>query len=126
MLTNITDTLNTSIPDIKKSDVITLATLFDEYKDSNPSIDMVILFGSIAEGYCTEDSDIDIVIVGKNIRKHMDKITPMLIEFYKRTPHNIDILYADSIEQMQEYSSRCIVFLDVLKEGKIIWQDSQQ
>jgi len=122
MLQNISGLLDSEISEVKRNDVRTLVSLFDKYKDVNPVVSSVVLFGSVATGDCNENSDIDIVVVGKDINKYMNKLAPMLTEFYHSADSTVDILYADSFEQMQETSRSHIVFLNVIEEGKIIWQ----
>jgi predicted nucleotidyltransferase len=122
MLENI---LSTTIADVKRTDVTTLVSMFEKYKSVNPVVDAVVLFGSAVTQDCTDESDLDIVIIGKGVRKNIEKFSVMLTEFYRYVDTEVDILYADSVTEIQEMSHKHPVYIDVLKEGKIIWQDNQ-
>jgi|SRR3989344_1895731 len=54
------------------------SSLVEYLKENIPNISSIVLFGSAAKGEDTEDSDIDLVVIGKEIYPNLKKIENIL------------------------------------------------
>ena len=84
----------------------------------------VVVFGSLAKGKYTIDSDIDLLVVANNIsdkrnRRHQE-IVSIKSKIYK-IGLTFDILLLNSNECISNFRNHNPLFLDIAEEGIIIW-----
>ncbi|GAA5818828.1 MAG: nucleotidyltransferase domain-containing protein [Methanobrevibacter sp. CfCl-M3] len=81
-------------------------------------IDKIILFGSVARGEDTEDSDIDIIILTTDEDKIEDEVYTKVMDFLISTKEYISakIISLDDFNKFKDFP----FFVNVKKEGAII------
>lgn len=90
-------------------------------------IDAIILFGSALEERCTDDSDIDIVIVSKYTVTQLEKLKSFndFINsiFGDEYIQEYDILYMKSLSEIKEKSKQALsIYSEINKKGTIIYK----
>lgn len=82
----------------------------------DPSVRLVLLFGSLARGDARDHSDIDLIVVKETEKRFLDRLD----EFYDDAREAMDVLVytPQEFEQMKE---RPFVKM-ALKEGKILYE----
>ena len=82
----------------------------------DPSVRLVLLFGSLARGDASDHSDIDLIVVKETEKRFLDRLD----EFYDDAREAMDVLVytPQEFEQMKErpFVKRA------LKEGKILYE----
>src|SRR3990167_1423929 len=83
----------------------------------NKYIGAIVLFGSVARGEATRDSDVDLLIVIKNEKKHERSVSDTMLKIEKK--HKIDIQYVTTDKNFDKINRQ---FLDtILREGIVIF-----
>ena len=78
---------------LSSNNIAKINSVFNQYKDINE----VLIFGSRAKGNYRDNSDIDLVIKGKNINlSTLQEIENKLEELY--IPNSIDLIVYDNID----------------------------
>ena len=79
---------------------------------------LAVLYGSLASGKHTPESDVDVLIVGKQEakRKLLDEFSEVYLKFF--IP--ISLLYY-TLEQFKKVNFHTFI-KEVLREGKILWK----
>ncbi len=83
---------------------------------ADPSVRMVLLFGSLARGDPREHSDIDLIVVKETKERFLDRLD----EFYDDAREAMDILVYTP-QEFEEMKQRPFV-RRALKEGKILYE----
>ena len=85
--------------------------------EGNKYIGAIVLFGSVARGEATRDSDVDLLIVIKNEKKHERSVSDTMLKIEKK--HKIDIQYVTTDKNFDKINRQ---FLDtILREGIVIF-----
>jgi len=92
------------------------------FQERGLSLDKIVIFGSLARGKQSQDSDIDIIIVSKDFRKksifeRVDLIAGIGRELVRRTKKPYDILFYSDQEWEKGNS---LVINAAKKEGHIL------
>jgi predicted nucleotidyltransferase len=89
-------------------------------------ISSIILFGSVAEGQNTEQSDIDLVIISNLTVKQLSN-TKSYREFLNKLyefdiSQEYDILYFKSLEEIQSKKESVPICEEIINKGKVIYK----
>ena len=80
-----------------------------------------ILFGSQANGYRTEDSDIDLLVVAENLQPKLHRRKKEMIAIKHSLPVKpLDLLLLTPDEVVSNFSNHNPLFLDIAEDGIII------
>lgn len=82
----------------------------------DPSMRLVLLFGSLARGDAREHSDIDLIVVKETEKRFLDRLD----EFYNDAREAMDVLVYTP-QEFEEMKERPFV-KRALKEGKILYE----
>lgn len=82
----------------------------------DPSVRLVLLFGSLARGDARDHSDIDLIIVKETEKRFLDRLD----EFYDDAREAMDVLVYTP-QEFEEMKERPFVKW-ALKEGKILYE----
>ncbi|MGA9099997.1 MAG: nucleotidyltransferase domain-containing protein [Methanotrichaceae archaeon] len=82
----------------------------------DPSVRLVLLFGSLARGDASENSDIDLIVVKETEKRFLDRLD----EFYDDAREAMDILVYTP--QEFEYMKVRPFVKRALQEGKILYE----
>lgn len=83
---------------------------------SDPSVRLVLLFGSLARGDARDHSDIDLIVVKETEKRFLDRLD----EFYDDAREAMDVLVYTP-QEFEEMKERPFVKM-ALKEGKILYE----
>lgn len=83
---------------------------------SDPSVRLVLLFGSLARGDARDHSDIDLIVVKETEKRFLDRLD----EFYDDAREAMDVLVYTP-QEFEEMKERPFV-KRALKEGKILYE----
>jgi predicted nucleotidyltransferase len=80
-----------------------------------------VLFGSVAKGSHTRDSDIDLLVVAENINPRLHRRKKEIIELKHSFPgKTMDILLLSPKEVISNFTNHNPLFLDIAEDGIII------
>ncbi len=82
----------------------------------DPSVRLVLLFGSLARGDARDHSDIDLIVVKETEKRFLDRLD----EFYDDAREAMDILVYTP-QEFEDMKERPFV-KKALKEGKILYE----
>jgi predicted nucleotidyltransferase len=82
----------------------------------DPSVHLVLLFGSLARGDARDHSDIDLIVVKETEKRFLDRLD----EFYDDAREAMDVLVYTP-QEFEEMKERPFV-KRALKEGKILYE----
>jgi len=82
----------------------------------DPSVRLVLLFGSLARGDARDHSDIDLIVVKETEKRFLDRLD----EFYDDAREAMDVLVYTP-QEFEEMRERPFV-KRALKEGKILYE----
>ncbi len=82
----------------------------------DPSVRLVLLFGSLARGDARDHSDIDLIVVKETEKRLLDRLD----EFYDDAREAMDVLVYTP-QEFEEMKERPFV-KRALKEGKILYE----
>lgn len=86
----------------------------------------IILFGSVIESRCTEDSDVDMLVISDTSRSRLYKDKDYR-EFLKRLHDRddyeqmYDVICVHGMEELYQYQDTSSLFRDVLDRGKTLY-----
>jgi predicted nucleotidyltransferase len=83
---------------------------------SDPSVRLVLLFGSLARGDARDHSDIDLIVVKETEKRFLDRLD----EFYDDAREAMDVLVYTP-QEFEEMKQRPFVKM-ALKEGRILYE----
>jgi predicted nucleotidyltransferase len=83
---------------------------------NDPSVHLVLLFGSLARGDARDHSDIDLIVVKETEKRFLDRLD----EFYDDAREAMDVLVYTP-QEFEEMKERPFV-KRALKEGKILYE----
>lgn len=85
------------------------------------SVISIILYGSVARGTQSKDSDVDIAVIVKNYSKEMhDQMTDMLVDLELKYDKVLSVLLIDYIK-FTEWENVMPFYKNVKKEGIVLW-----
>lgn len=84
--------------------------------EKDPSVRLVLLFGSLARGDARDHSDIDMIVVKETEKRFLDRLD----EFYDDAREAMDVLVYTP-QEFEEMKERPFV-KRALKEGKILYE----
>jgi len=79
----------------------------------------VILFGSYAEGYATEDSDVDLLVIADFKGRSCDQSVAVRMQFHPTFPMDLLVRTPDMIEKRLSMQDPFIG--RILSEGKVLY-----
>src|SRR3989339_692722 len=82
--------------------------------------EQVILFGSYAHGMATEDSDVDLLVIGPFKGRHVDKSVEIRMKLHPKFP--VDILIRTPEKVRQRIKMGDCFMREIVKEGKVIYE----
>lgn len=86
------------------------------------SITNITLYGSVARGTQTEDSDVDIAVIAKPYTKEMhDQMTDFVVDLELKYDKVLSVLLID-YEKFKEWEHVMPFYKNVKKEGIVLWQ----
>lgn len=83
----------------------------------------VILFGSVARGDYSEDSDIDMLIVKQTSERRIDRIKRVLLSVDYSLPFEPLVYTPSELKERQRLGDHFI--LQALKEGKVLYEQKK-
>jgi uncharacterized protein len=83
---------------------------------NDPSVRLVLLFGSLARGDARDHSDIDLIVVKETDKRFLDRLD----EFYDDAREAMDVLVYTP-QEFEEMKQRPFVKM-ALKEGRILYE----
>jgi len=83
---------------------------------SDPSVRLVLLFGSFARGDARDHSDIDLIVVKETDKRFLDRLD----EFYDDAREAMDVLVYTP-QEFEEMKQRPFVKM-ALQEGRILYE----
>lgn len=90
-------------------------------KELNGKVDSIIVYGSVVQGEATQNSDIDILIVGENINQFRDKISEISYDIDLKYSTLTTLIYLTPGE-ITSYLQKGSTFLkEVLTEGVVLY-----
>lgn len=87
----------------------------------------IILFGSVIESRCTEDSDVDMLVISDTSRSRLYK-DKSYREFLKRLHDKddyeqmYDVICVHGMEEIYQYQDTVSLFRDVIDYGKTLYR----
>lgn len=85
------------------------------------SIISIILYGSVARGTGTSESDIDIAVILKNYTEEMhDKMTDLVVDLELEFDKVLSVLLID-YNKFTEWEDIMPFYINVKKEGIVLW-----
>lgn len=88
----------------------------------NAQPDKIILFGSMARGENTEDSDYDFLIIKKNIENERKLTTVVYRAFYEnKIPVPVDLVAVDTKKWDKNKSNRNMIYNTASEEGIVLY-----
>lgn len=84
--------------------------------ENDPSVCLVLLFGSLARGDARDHSDIDLIVVKETEKRFLDRLD----EFYDDAREAMDVLVYTP-QEFEEMKQRPFV-KRALKEGRILYE----
>lgn len=92
--------------------------LIDIYQERVQSI---ILYGSVAKGTQTEESDIDIAVIVYSYTEEMyEQMTDMLVDFDLEYDKVLSVLLIN-YDNFIEWGNVMPFYMNIKREGKILW-----
>jgi predicted nucleotidyltransferase len=86
------------------------------------SPDQIILFGSYARGDNTEKSDIDLLIIKKNLKNGLNIIDSIYMAFYKnKIMIPVDLLTIDYNKYIKLNSKIGYIYKTIKEQGKVLY-----
>ena len=82
--------------------------------------DQVILFGSYAHGMATEDSDVDLLVIGPFKGRHVDKSVEIRMKLRPQFPVDILIRTAEKVQQRIKLGDSFM--REILEKGKVLYE----
>jgi len=82
--------------------------------------DQVILFGSYAHGMATEDSDVDLLVVGPFRGRHVDTSVEIRMKLQPKFP--VDILIRTPEKVRQRIKMGDSFMRDIFEQGKVLYE----
>lgn len=82
----------------------------------------IILFGSLARGNFSEDSDVDLLIIKETKDRRIDRIKKILLEVDYNLPFEPLVYTQSELEERKKLGDSFI--LEVLSEGKVLYEKS--
>ena len=92
---------------------------FKEKIDKKTRVEKLIIFGSFARGRMKKDSDIDLLIVGKNFRGKKFFERPVGLHKYWKLDYPVDFL-CYTPEEFEKKSKQITIVRNAVKEGIVI------
>lgn len=81
---------------------------------SVPGIDSIILFGSVARGEASKESDLDILVLGEEEAR--EEVSEITLDLEKEFDVSIELVLEDTLEDLENY------FLQqILREGIVLY-----
>lgn len=81
----------------------------------------IILFGSHAYGQPNEDSDVDVMVVMKNMRR-LGRHPSATIRMKVRADFAVDMLVREESEVARRVKNQDLFMLDVTEKGKVMYE----
>ncbi|MDD5458953.1 MAG: nucleotidyltransferase domain-containing protein [Phycisphaerae bacterium] len=82
--------------------------------------EQVILFGSYAHGMATEDSDVDLLVIGPFKGRHVDKSVEIRMKLQPKFP--VDILIRTLEKVIQRIKMGDCFMREIVEEGKVLYE----
>ena len=80
----------------------------------------VILFGSYAQGTITEDSDVDLLVIGPFEGRSVDKSVEIRMKLRPEFPIDLLVRTSDKVRQRIEMGDDFL--REILEEGKVLYE----
>jgi len=82
--------------------------------------EQVILFGSYARGSVTEDSDVDLLVIGPFEGRSVDRSVQIRMKLRPRFPVDLLVRTAEKVRQRVEMGDDFM--REILEEGKVLYE----
>lgn len=87
-----------------------------------PCLDRIILYGSVARGTQTEESDVDVAVILHSYTQEMhDRMTDLAVDLELEYDLVLSILLID-LAEFQAWEEVLPFYQNVKKEGVVLWQ----
>lgn len=83
-------------------------------------VEQVILFGSYAEGKATEDSDVDLLIIGPFDGRSADQSVKIRMKLRPKFPLDIIVRRPEDISRRLEMGD--LFIKEIIEEGKVLYE----
>jgi len=83
-------------------------------------VEQVILFGSYAEGKATEDSDVDLLIIGPFDGRSADALVKIRMKLRPKFPLDIIVRKPEDIRRRLEMGD--LFIKEIIEEGKVLYE----
>ena len=103
--------------------MIDTIALIKKIKPLDP--EKIILFGSVAKGLMTPESDIDILIIQETKKKPVDRVAEALRLVWGHIPHIEPQVFTPEEFSQAITENRFFITQEVLKYGKIIYEKTR-
>jgi predicted nucleotidyltransferase len=123
------DELETGLDIMEKTDYYKIVNSNIPYIDKIISIivslaspDQIVLFGSYARGDNTENSDIDLLIIKKELKKSFDIIDSIYMAFYEnKVKIPVDLLAIDYDRYFDINNEIGYIYKTIKEQGKVLY-----
>ena len=89
---------------------------------SAASPDQIILFGSYAKGNNTKESDVDLLVIKKNLKNGLDVIDAIYRAFYEnKIKISVDVLAIDYDRYLELNNKIGYIYKTIKEQGKVIY-----
>ena len=80
----------------------------------------VVLFGSYAQGNVTEDSDVDLLVIGPFEGRSVDRSVEIRMKLRPRFPVDLLVRTAEKVQQRIQMGDEFM--REILEEGKVLYE----
>lgn len=86
------------------------------------SVNRIILYGSVARGTQTDESDVDIAVIVKSYTKDMhEQMTDLIVDLELEYDKVLSVLLID-YDRFKEWENVMPFYKNVKKDGVVLWQ----
>ena len=84
-------------------------------------LDGAVVFGSMAKGKVTPDSDVDVLVVGRGLPPKRQRRSAQVIEIKRLVPMPLDVFLLTPQETDSNFANHNPLFLDIAEDGIILF-----
>ena len=105
----------------ERTKIIRVVKKFENELRGKYQIEKIIIFGSQARGEAKKDSDIDLIVVSKNIKNKMKFLSGLYHEWHlnQKIDYPVDFL-CYTPEEFEKKSKQITIVREAVKEGIVI------
>lgn len=93
--------------------------LIEKYPDIDDNLEKMILFGSVAKEQYNPNSDVDLLLITKDIKKSRKSLTDFKMKILLKYSVLVNSIYSIPNEFESEKEP---IYNTIKKEGKVLWE----